>query len=97
VVVPAVRPSALRVRFPASSMSKTDSHTLEVRDRAPSVARSFSFDMDDAGNLTLKAEFRNERYDPTLDDPDSKAVDADSRTPRSASTAFESGSSRVGS
>lgn len=56
--------------------SEKERAALGARSRTSSVWETV-FDMDEAGNLTLKADFRNERYDPTLDDPNSKAVDAD--------------------
>lgn len=56
--------------------SEKDRAAFGARTRTSSVWETV-FDADDAGSLTLKAAFRNERYNPSLDDPTSKAIDAD--------------------
>ncbi|GAA5983307.1 hypothetical protein JCM10908_000234 [Rhodotorula pacifica] len=56
--------------------SEKERADLGARTRTSSVWESV-FDLDDGGNLSLKPEFRNEQYNPSLDDPNSKAVDAD--------------------
>lgn len=49
---------------------------LQARKKTKSVWESI-FDEDNDGKLSLKSEFRSERYDPTLDDPNSRRADAD--------------------
>lgn len=56
--------------------SEKDRAALGARSRTSSVWETV-FDTTDTGDVVLKPEFRNEAYDPTLDNPDSKAVDAD--------------------
>ncbi|BGO91691.1 hypothetical protein NBRC10512_008139 [Rhodotorula toruloides] len=56
--------------------SEKDRADLRARTRTRSVWGTV-FDVDEAGELKLKAEFRNPDYNPSLDNPDSKAHDAD--------------------
>lgn len=56
--------------------SEKDRADLHARTRTTSVWEAV-FDVDNAGELELKPEFRNPDYNPSLDNPDSKAHDAD--------------------
>lgn len=64
--------------------SEAERATYRARERTASVWEEI-FDVDDVDSaakeegpkLVLKPEYRNDRYDPTLDDPDSKSPNAD--------------------
>ncbi|GAA5870926.1 hypothetical protein JCM1840_002732 [Sporobolomyces johnsonii] len=56
--------------------SEQERAALRARERTQSVWEEF-FDVAEDAELELKAEYRNPSYDPTLDDPESKAMDAD--------------------
>ncbi|GAA5926028.1 phosphatidylinositol-3-phosphatase YMR1 [Sporobolomyces koalae] len=58
--------------------SEVDRATYRARERTKSVWETvFDVSESNAGGISLKPEFRNPRYNPSLDDPESKLAEAD--------------------